>query len=77
MRNLRTLHLGTAARTRPELPTDLLFAVTWCVFFELCNLCFVTLTFLPPRPRVQNSPAEKAGREAAFKASVEWLIKYL
>lgn len=74
MRNLRTLHLGTIARTLPELPTDLLFAVTWCVFFDLCT---VSLTFLPPRSRVQNNPMEKAGREAAFKASVEWLIKYL
>jgi hypothetical protein len=75
MRNLQTLHLGTTARTRPELPMDLLFAVTWCAFFESCDVCSINLTFL--LSCVQNNPTEKAGRETAFKASVEWLIKYL
>ena len=74
MRNLLTLHLGTTAPTLPESIMGLLSAVTRCVPSHNCHLI---ISILILRPLAQNDPTQVAAKEHAFKASVEWLIKYL
>lgn len=52
----------------------LLSAVTRCVPSHNCHLI---ISILILRPLAQNDPTQVAAKEHAFKASVEWLIKYL
>jgi hypothetical protein len=53
---------------------DLLSAVTRCVSSYNCH---PIISMLIRRPLAQNDPTQTAAKEHAFKASVEWLIKYL
>jgi hypothetical protein len=72
MRNSRILLLDTVALILRVSTMDLLPAVIWCVL-----LYFHSAAPRPIRCRAQSNATVKAAREGAFKASVEWFIKYM